>query len=437
MIKKGLRISLISLAVLLILTSILLPFISSATKKSGTEKIDNRVFNEINNTNQARVIITFRNSFGSALPFGILSEKINYSTAKKELENTLKAKVAYDLGNSISAVISQQDLSGLENNQNVDSVQLVGFKQVFLQDSVPLINATGAWNFTINGVNVTGKGETVCVIDTGVDFMHPDLGGCYGYNNVSSGCKILGGIDYCADNSTCTTVDDNVMDVYGHGTHVSGIIAANGGLKGVAPDADIIMIKAANGSGDLPDDAIVAGINWCVNNASIFNISVISMSFGGSDLYSSYCDGKDDPAGITGAINNAVAHNISVIVAAGNNYSYTGISSPACIENATAVASSTKTDAVSPFSNRNSITDLIAPGGTIGGSPCSPGNMDPNRICSTANGGGYIAFSGTSMATPHVAGAFALIHEYKKLEGQIITPQEIQTALQKNRKADL
>ena len=95
-----------------------------------------------------------------------------------------------------------------------------------------------------NGINLTGEGQTICIIDTGIDYNHTDFGNCYGNNNPDSECKILGGIDYCADDTTCTSTDNYPDDAHGHGTHVAGIAAANGSLKGVAPGAKLIIIKA-------------------------------------------------------------------------------------------------------------------------------------------------------------------------------------------------
>src|SRR3989338_2894593 len=146
------------------------------------------------------------------------------------------------------------------------------------------------------------------------------------------------------------------------------------------------------------------------------------MSLGGG-LFTSYCDDESSESAFKIAIDNAVSRNISVVVATGNSGSATAISSPACIKNSTAVGSVTKTDSMSSFSNRNSITDLFAPGSSIK-------STVPSGGCVNCDSSGLLTLSGTSMATPHVAGAFALLHQYRKLEhNSILTPAQIQNAL--------
>ena len=371
---------------------------------SEVNKIDEKVLEEIQEKDDVRVIIK-------------LEEKSSYQKilnvdTKQQIIDSLNNKVKHDFNNSVSAIIFEEDLVNLENNLNVKSIELVGIKQIFLQDSVPLINATPTWDLQINNVNLTGLGETVCIIDTGINYSHSDFGNCYGENNVSSSCKVIGGWDYCADDVNCTMVDSDPMDVHGHGTHVAGIVGANGSIKGVAPDIKIVMIKASNSTGTFWEDDLIKAVDWCVNNASAFNISVISMSLGGG-LYDSYCNADL----LASSVNNAIANNISVVVATGNDYNSAYIASPACIQNSTAIGSTTKSDSISSFSNRNNLTDLFAPGSDIN---------------STIISGGYSGntWSGTSMATPHVAGVFALIRQFKKLEtGQILTPQNIEDYL--------
>ncbi|MDH3324722.1 MAG: S8 family serine peptidase, partial [Candidatus Peregrinibacteria bacterium] len=131
------------------------------------------------------------------------------------------------------------------------------------------------------------------------------------------------------------------------------------------------------------------------------------------------------------AIDAAVAQNISVLFSSGNDGNSTAIGAPACISNATPISSTTKADVISSFSNRNGLLKLFATGGTNAGSnTCSdPNNPSADYICSTGYEGGYLHMSGTSMASPMVAGAIAIINQYLNLIGQTRTPSQIEDIL--------
>ena len=264
-----------------------------------------------------------------------------------------------------------------------------------LDKSASQIEANSSWLLKINGTNLTGIGQTVCVIDTGVNYSHSAFGNCYGNNNASSSCTILGGYDFV--NNDADPMDDN-----GHGTHVSGIIASSNSIyKGISPGAKIIAIKALDSTGSGNSMDVLAGIDWCINNASKFNISVISMSLGDNSTHNSYCNSDF----FASYINNAVSKNISVVVAAGNcdqpgqMNCTVGISSPACVQNATAVGTVNDSDTV--FFMRGNLFELLAPG--------------VNIISSILNGG-YAALSGTSMSTPHVAASIAVLQQMSSLQ---------------------
>ena len=395
------------MAITIIFSVILLTNINA----KSSDKVEKVVFDKLNDQNKVKVFVQFDANANYKKVSKAIEENKNNA-----IEKIGKTKVKHDFGGFFSAELTANELNLLADDPTVTSIKLVETKHILLQNSVGIINSSITWPKQISGINLTGAGQTVCIIDTGVNYTNPDLGGCYGNNSPTSGCKILGGWDYCADNVGCTTQDNDPMDIQGHGTHVSGIVVANGTITGVAPRARVIMIKAANSSGTFSDDDIIAGINWCVGNATAFNISVISMSLGG-DLFTDYCNSDS----LAPSINNAVGNNISVVVAAGNDISSTQISSPACVQNATAVGSTTKSDAISSFSNRNNLTLLLAPGGdgTVNGG-----------INSTCIDGTYCSKSGTSMATPHVAGAFAIINQFLKLTGQNPkTPKQIESVL--------
>ena len=208
-----------------------------------------------------------------------------------------------------------------------------------------------------------GKGVGIGIIDTGIA-RHPDL-------RVSGGVNTIGGSSF---------LDDN-----GHGTHVAGIAAAlgtNHQIPGVAPKAKLYAVKAldADGNGFVSD--IIKGIDWCIAH----KIPVINMSLG--------LQGTTSEA-LREAVRRARRHGIVVVASAGNSGPNSGgIDEPASYPETIAVAASTITDKVAPYSSRGKGISLTAPG---------------SDIRSTWLHNGYNILSGTSMASPHVAGGVALL----------------------------
>ncbi|MEV4998725.1 S8 family serine peptidase [Streptomyces niveus] len=207
-----------------------------------------------------------------------------------------------------------------------------------------------------------GEGVTAYIIDTGVRVTHADFEG-----RASSGFDAV-------DN------DDNADDGNGHGTHVAGTVA--GAAHGVAKKAKIVAVRVLDDSGNGTTEQVVAGIDWVTANHT--GPSVANMSLGGGA----------DPA-LDEAVRNAIASGVTFGVAAGNDSSDASATSPARVEEAITVASSTVDDEQSSFSNYGSIVDIYAPGSDIT-STWNGSDTDTGTI------------SGTSMATPHVVGAAAV-----------------------------
>jgi len=321
----------------------------------------------------------------------------------------LKLKSKFTSVNGFSGEITKQGLEKLRKDPNVKKIYPNRPVKAFLNDSKFIVNASKTWSLIYNSTNLTGKKEVICVIDTGVDYTHSDLGNCASTSNINDGscAKVIGGYDFINN-------DQDPIDDFGHGTHVAGIVAStNITYRGIAPDANIIAIKSLGSDGTGSTQNVIEGIDWCVTNATLFNITVISMSLGGETLFTGHCDDSDLLT--AAAIDTAIAKNISVIVAAGNDASTTGITTPACIRNSTAVGWLEKDNTFHSDSNRNNLTDLVAPG---------------SSIVSLNDGGGLETLSGTSMAAPMVAGAFALMHQYFKLtENKVVMPNETQRYL--------
>ncbi|MBN1782292.1 S8 family serine peptidase [bacterium] len=253
-----------------------------------------------------------------------------------------------------------------------------------LRESVPMIGADKVWQTT----GLTGEGVMVGVIDTGIDYTHPSLGGGLG-----SGYKVIGGYDIY-------NRDDDPMDDNGHGTHVAGIIAGKSDkINGVAPDAKLMAFKVLNhrGSGFMSD--VILGIEMAVdpdgNPETDDGVDIINISLGHASR------DPEDPD--CQAVNTAAEAGVVCVVAAGNEgfFGYETIGAPAIASGAIAVGAVDKGSVRADFSSMGPVginetvkPDLMAPGDQIGSS-----ELDWTTL----------AHSGTSMAAPHVAGVAALL----------------------------
>lgn len=316
---------------------------------------------------------------------------------------------------SIPFMVVDTDAGGLESllaDSRVATVQEDVAVPLALTQSVPLIKADQA---AARGFG--GKGQVVAILDTGVAKNHPMLKGkvvaeaCYSTTNKKEAATSLcpGGVQSstaAGSGKNCTIFDCE------HGTHVASIAAGNASsLKGVARDAKIISIQIYSNIGGSPGayfSDIIAGLERVYQLRKKYKIASANLSLGSSELYSSACDGKL-PA-VKAIIDNLRSARIATVIASGNSYADNGISAPACISSAIAVGSTTKKDKVSDFSNHSKLVDLMAPGSDI----------------YAAVPGGYQRMNGTSMATPHVAGAWAILRQAKPKA----TVAEIQAALE-------
>jgi subtilisin family serine protease len=352
------------------------------------------------------------------------SDKGRFSTfsSEDEIEKIKEGKEVIEFtSGGFAAELSEGELLQVLDDERVVGIEPVRQFHLHLSQVKGIVNSSDSWGLQFNSLNFTGQGQTICIIDTGVNFSHPDLVG----KNLTCNINCAGAS--CSED--CATTDLN-----GHGTHVAGIAAANGSIQGVAIGANLIGLKVFSGSSSSISDTtwIKNAIDWCVDNAEEYNISVISMSLGTSDYYSSACD-VQYPSFST-SIGNAYNKNISVVVSTGNEANYTGIASPACIANAipvgdtydgnlgglswgdpvTCTDTTTALDKIVCHANRNSLVQLFAPGALIN---------------STKRTGGYEERGGTSMAAPVVAGAIAMMRQMLNNTNQYKTPAQIEDVL--------
>jgi len=239
-----------------------------------------------------------------------------------------------------------------------------------------------------------GSGIGIAVLDTGIDLNHSDL-----KTNTIAG-------------TNCVRPRRAPQDDNGHGTHVAGTIAAvnnTTGVVGVAPAAKVIAVKVLGPSGSGSWSQVICGIDWVTAHATQYNIKVANMSLGGGGTSDNNCGNTNNDA-LHQAICNSVAAGVTYVVAAGNSASNASTSVPAAYNDAVITVSALADsdglpggfgaatgygadDTFASFSNFGSPVDIAAPGVSI---------------YSTYRSGGYTTLSGTSMASPHVAGAAAL-----------------------------
>lgn len=309
----------------------------------------------------------------------------------------------FNLTNTLAITTTAGKVEEIRKLPQVAAVYPDNKVSAFLEGSVALVGSETVWALkNSNDEAVTGSGVTVAILDTGIDYRHPDLGGCLGTE-----CKVVGGYNFVEGEDFT-----DPMDYQGHGTHVAGIVAAKGTLRGVAPDAKLYAFKVLDDTGSGLDSAIIAGLERAVDPdgdpLTDDQVDVINMSLGGWGAY-------DSP--LSQAANNAMDAGIIVVVAAGNDGGYSSIGSPGNAERVITVGASDNDDAIAGFSSRGPINgqsylkpELVAPGVNIN---------------SAAPGGGYAIHSGTSMAAPHVAGGAALL---KQLRPEL-NAQEIKSLL--------
>ena len=277
-------------------------------------------------------------------------------------------------------VTSVQALDKLIQHQKVLSIDENRANRPFLAQSLPLIGRT---NTQIAAYN--GAAATVAVLDTGVDYSRTEFGGCAAPGGT---CKVVYAQDFAPS--------DGKFDDNGHGTNVAAIVL------GVAPAAKIAALDVFRTDGYAYTSDIINAINWCVTNKASYSIASINMSLGGGRYYSPVA--PTDSWGT--AIQSAVDAGILVAAAAGNDTYTNSLGTPAAYANVVSVGavydsnlggmnwsvcsdSSTFADKITCFSDSAPFLTVLAPGSII-----------------TAAG---ISMSGTSQATPHVAGAAAVL----------------------------
>ncbi|WP_202080138.1 S8 family peptidase [Caldalkalibacillus salinus] len=267
--------------------------------------------------------------------------------------------------------LTEKQAEGLKKNPQVKAVEIDAEVEATqtVPWGVPRVQGTDAQN-----AGYTGSGVQVAILDTGIDRSHEDL-------TVYDGYSVF----------TDSANRDPYYDGNGHGTHVAGTVAAlnnHVGVLGVAPSAQLYAVKVLDNNGGGSYSGIARGIEWSINN----NMDVINMSLGGSSSSSILKDWCD----------YAYNRGILLVAAAGNSGNSSGwgdtVGYPAKYDSVMAVAATDSNNNRASFSSHGPAVEISAPG---------------VNILSTVPGNGYSSLNGTSMASPHVAGAAASVWQAK------------------------
>lgn len=312
----------------------------------------------------------------------IVETKLDKILKKERLDKLSKDLQKIDVNDTVKVIIQKsgelqyKEIDGQEiidelNKSSVVKIWPDRELQLFLDKSVPLIGAQTLWNQGYSGQNVR-----VAILDTGIDFDH----------EMFANTSII---------SADFTGSGSAQDGHGHGTHVAGIIAGHANYTGVAPNVTLLIGKVLTDGGYGQLSWLIDAINWAVSQ----NASVISLSLGAT-----YTDAPEDllSAPEVLAVENAIANGVTVVIASGNCRmgcgSFTGVTTPGFARNAITVGAVNNSLSLAPFSSGAEIADYIKP------DVVAPGV----GICSSVVDG-YACYSGTSMATPHIAGIVALM----------------------------
>jgi len=399
----------LALLALMILAGMMLPLAPVAASGSAVDRDANKIFDDLDAALKGRssdalvdVIVVFSEGDSST----------ETAQAKRGV-GAFKVRYEYKTISGVAARLSVGQIHSLARRSDTAHVQLDAPVHTMLDTSRASFGVTKAVaDFGVDGNNESSlvcsdvrsycrDDVVVAVIDTGIDAAHSDFGDL-------GAPKVIGFAD-CVDASCAEGAS---FDDHGHGTHVASTIAGDGdgspsrSLHGVAPGAGLVGVKVLDARGSGSNSGVDAGVEWTILNKDLYGIDALNMSLGGSGS----SDGTDSTSRI---VNRAVAEGITAFVAGGNSGPgrFT-TSSPAAAEHAVTVCA---------MSDPNDADGTRVPGWGLASfssrGPTADNRVKPD-ICAAGvdvmaadagTGDGYVAFSGTSMATPFAAGVGALM----------------------------
>lgn len=410
----------------------------AASANPGTIHTINVLRKQASKSGTTRVIVGVRAAFapeGLMAATSITQQRNEIATTQSAvlnrvptLKNKTKSTKRFETIPFMATEVDPAELEALVNLPEITSIEEDQLAAPTLAESSPLIGAATAWSS-----GYTGAGQTIAILDTGVDKTHSFLTGkvvseaCYSSNYAPHSATSV-----CPGAVTQSTAIDSALPYAGtcpagecdHGTHVAGIAAGlGGGFSGVAKGASLIAIQvfsrfdsaASCGSAATPcartysSDQLL-GLERVYALRGSYNIAAVNMSLGGGQYFDQATCDSANPATKT-AIDNLRSANIATVISSGNDGYTSSMGSPGCISSAISVGSTwdaagygnngngnnlgtSSIDEIACYSNSTTFINLLAPGSLIN---------------SSIPGGGYAAWHGTSMAAPQVAGAWAVL----------------------------
>jgi len=307
----------------------------------------------------------------------------------------------------ISGLIDVDRIDDLLNIEGVVFLTLNGELHILLDNAIGIHYVDTVWDF-----GYTGEGVSVAIIDTGIDPNHVGIND-FDDDPTTDDPKVVAfydALDGSGDDGSGTT---QAYDDHGHGSHCAGITAGTGSIddgpmstgetpyRGVAPGATLVGVKVLDGGGSGSFAEVMKGMEWTIDNQIKYNIRSASMSLGGawvSELT------QEQEERVTTLANEMVAHGIALMIAAGNSAAYGTIGTPGAAKDVITVGATEDSRQLAVYSSKG---------------PTHEGQIKPNVAAigsavmsvEANSGNAYVSMSGTSMATPMVAGMAVLLHQ--------------------------